>query len=246
MPLIQSSSKEALQKNIATEIKAGKDPKQAAAIAYSIQRENDNKVIDMPKGIFNRYFAVSNYDSEYYTSKEKLMNDLKNFGDDEVRVYSLKQEKDIQNLTSEDLMFIWKDGKIIKKGSSYRDSSIKDRYQKVSNKEQAISWIKNWNENEPLYLDFGKGNSLGISKVNNEYITSVKINNSEKLTKYKTSKNAKEHLIGNILTVKEICRRLGIIDSKSFLLTHKNKKYLVRAKDTKDAINKLRNKLEDK
>lgn len=45
MPLIQSASKEALQKNIATEIKAGKDPKQAAAIAYSVQREND-KIID--------------------------------------------------------------------------------------------------------------------------------------------------------------------------------------------------------
>ena len=39
--LIQSSSKEALKKNIATEIKAGKDPKQAAAIAYSVQRKND-------------------------------------------------------------------------------------------------------------------------------------------------------------------------------------------------------------
>lgn len=41
MPLIQSSSKKALQKNIKTEIEAGKNPKQAAAIAYSIQREND-------------------------------------------------------------------------------------------------------------------------------------------------------------------------------------------------------------
>lgn len=39
--LIESGSKEALSKNIATEIKAGKDPKQAAAIAYSVQREND-------------------------------------------------------------------------------------------------------------------------------------------------------------------------------------------------------------
>lgn len=41
MPLIQSASKEALQKNIKTEIEAGKDPKQAAAIAYSVQRKND-------------------------------------------------------------------------------------------------------------------------------------------------------------------------------------------------------------
>lgn len=40
--LIQSSSEEAFKKNIATEIKAGKDPKQAAAIAYSVKRENDS------------------------------------------------------------------------------------------------------------------------------------------------------------------------------------------------------------
>lgn len=44
--LIQSSSKEALSKNIATEIKASKDPKQAAAIAYSIQKENDSSMKD--------------------------------------------------------------------------------------------------------------------------------------------------------------------------------------------------------
>lgn len=37
--LVESKSKEALKKNIATEIKAGKDPKQAAAIAYSVQRK---------------------------------------------------------------------------------------------------------------------------------------------------------------------------------------------------------------
>jgi Domain of unknown function (DUF6321) len=38
MPLIKSKSKEAFSKNIATEIKAGRPPKQAAAIAYSVQR----------------------------------------------------------------------------------------------------------------------------------------------------------------------------------------------------------------
>lgn len=43
MPLEQSSSEEALSKNIETEIKAGKDPKQAAAIAYSVQRANDEE-----------------------------------------------------------------------------------------------------------------------------------------------------------------------------------------------------------
>lgn len=41
--LIQSSSEEAFKKNIATEIRSGKSPEQAAAIAYSIKRKNDSK-----------------------------------------------------------------------------------------------------------------------------------------------------------------------------------------------------------
>ena len=41
--LVESSSKEAFNKNVATEIKAGKDPKQAVAIAYSVQRKNDEE-----------------------------------------------------------------------------------------------------------------------------------------------------------------------------------------------------------
>ena len=44
--LIQSNSKQALQKNIETEIEAGKDLKQASAIAYSIKRENDSNIND--------------------------------------------------------------------------------------------------------------------------------------------------------------------------------------------------------
>ena len=38
MPLVKSKSKDAFSKNIAAEIRAGKPPKQAAAIAYSVQR----------------------------------------------------------------------------------------------------------------------------------------------------------------------------------------------------------------
>lgn len=39
MPLKKSPSKKALTQNIKTEIKAGKPQKQAAAIAYSVQRK---------------------------------------------------------------------------------------------------------------------------------------------------------------------------------------------------------------
>lgn len=44
MPLEQGKSEAALQHNIATEIQHGKDPKQAAAIAYSVQRAHDEYV----------------------------------------------------------------------------------------------------------------------------------------------------------------------------------------------------------
>lgn len=47
MPLIESGSEKALKENIATEVAAGKDPKQAAAIAYSVQRANDDEYVPM-------------------------------------------------------------------------------------------------------------------------------------------------------------------------------------------------------
>ncbi len=38
MPLKKSASKKAFKENVKKEIKSGKKPKQAAAIAYSVQR----------------------------------------------------------------------------------------------------------------------------------------------------------------------------------------------------------------
>jgi hypothetical protein len=40
MPLVQGKSKKSFEKNIKTEIEAGKDPKQAVAIAYAVKRRN--------------------------------------------------------------------------------------------------------------------------------------------------------------------------------------------------------------
>lgn len=44
MPLVKSSSKKAVSKNIKREIASGKPPKQAVAIALSVQREAKKKV----------------------------------------------------------------------------------------------------------------------------------------------------------------------------------------------------------
>jgi len=43
MPLIDSATKKALHENIRREIDAGRDPKQAAAIGYSMQRRAKKK-----------------------------------------------------------------------------------------------------------------------------------------------------------------------------------------------------------
>jgi len=43
MPLIKGTSKKTLQKNIKTEIAAGKKPSQAVAIGYSVKREAQKK-----------------------------------------------------------------------------------------------------------------------------------------------------------------------------------------------------------
>lgn len=43
MPLSSGTSSAAREKNIKTEIAAGKDPKQAVAISYAKQRENKGK-----------------------------------------------------------------------------------------------------------------------------------------------------------------------------------------------------------
>lgn len=82
--LIQSSSKEALQKNIEQEIKSGKDPKQAAAIAYSVQRTNDTMyktIRDYPhrycvvlKQNFDRFAYDANIESVYDTMEEAQRN----------------------------------------------------------------------------------------------------------------------------------------------------------------------------
>jgi hypothetical protein len=43
MPLTKSTSNKAFEKNIKTEVKAGKPVKQAVAIAYSVEREAAKK-----------------------------------------------------------------------------------------------------------------------------------------------------------------------------------------------------------
>jgi hypothetical protein len=47
MPLIQSNTPAAFEKNVAREIEAGKAQKQAVAIAYELQRANDGDAVEI-------------------------------------------------------------------------------------------------------------------------------------------------------------------------------------------------------
>ena len=102
--LEQSSSKEALKKNIATEIKAGKDPKQAAAIAYSVQRAND--LID---DILNKIRTTQIKEGEQLTfNAEGYLIDIQSVGKD---VYQQRSDKRWASPKTESNAWIrvWKD-----------------------------------------------------------------------------------------------------------------------------------------
>ncbi len=61
MPLTQSSSEKAFEKNVKREIAAGKDPKQAVAIAYSVKRKNQDQcdcLACQVKEIINKIISV--------------------------------------------------------------------------------------------------------------------------------------------------------------------------------------------
>lgn len=350
MSLIQSASKEALQKNIKTEIEAGKDPKQAAAIAYSIQRELDSynqefkvdvskaddrdisqfitnaqnvgfttddkgteiilkkgnkqmlqqlkakttttdikfydssiKDTDIAANIYNKSGNI--LETKHFSSRKQLddyVNTLNNLvdmtmgkalyknkkgniviqdiwkivvGDSSIKdeekdykyiMYGSTGKFEVPNLTKAEAEHLLKNNRLLGYDGiveKMKDSSIKDTYETAKNKEQAISLIKNWNGSESLFIDFGRGNSVALGKDGNSVVVAIRVNSKETVKRFNSVEEAKNFAINNNITLEEICRRLGIMDSKNFILTHKDRKFIVRAKDSIEAVEKLRNKL---
>lgn len=62
MPLIQGSSEKSLGENIATEVKAGKPQKQAEAIAFSVQRKNQDSMESVPMSVSIAEIQAKNRD----------------------------------------------------------------------------------------------------------------------------------------------------------------------------------------
>lgn len=103
--LIQSGSEEALQKNIATEIKAGKDPKQAAAIAYSIQRENDDLFNVYDIEYLNAKSVAEHWKTYAKTEEEAIKNfedKFKRMGLSKTSILNIVQTNKIEDSTDED------------------------------------------------------------------------------------------------------------------------------------------------
>ena len=61
-----------------------------------------------------KYYALSENASEQYYTKNDAMKDLKNFGEEEVRLYSLKNVESRFEVGSEDLIGVYKLGKLVK------------------------------------------------------------------------------------------------------------------------------------
>lgn len=104
--LIQGKSDATLKKNIATEVKAGKDPKQAYAIAKSVQKKNesfedehlgevvkDDKIVD--------YFDNSVHDEDIVEDDFNMSDeDIKKFSEIAV-IESKKNTKEVGNILTE-------------------------------------------------------------------------------------------------------------------------------------------------
>ena len=105
---IQSGSEEALQKNIKTEIKSGKDPKQAAAIAYATKRKNDVDTREESTKKLEKELPSYEEDAmkKYYiTYKDLYLNQL--FKDVEVKANSINEAlRKLVNFGAYDIMVI--------------------------------------------------------------------------------------------------------------------------------------------
>ena len=105
---IQSGSKEALQKNIKTEIESGKDPKQVAAIAYATKRKNDVDTREESTKKLEKELPSYEEDAmkKYYiTYKDLYLNQL--FKDIEVKANSINEAlRKLVNFGAYDIMVI--------------------------------------------------------------------------------------------------------------------------------------------
>jgi len=65
MPLVKGKSEKAFKKNVATEIHAGKPPKQAVAIAYSVQRKKEGGKIGLWDNIHAKQERIKHGSGEH-------------------------------------------------------------------------------------------------------------------------------------------------------------------------------------
>lgn len=88
MPLKEGKSKKVLQENIKREIESGKDPKQAAAIAYSKRRQSDKKVETTPRKM------IRAIEKPY---KDLELPDVREQGDETTEAWISKKIKELRD-----------------------------------------------------------------------------------------------------------------------------------------------------
>lgn len=223
--LIQSASKEALQKNIKTEIESGKDPKQAAAIAYSVQRKNDSNII------IERF------------------EDYKNRIDKEISssmIYTIMRELE-KNIAETQANLRYREDELSKLKNQYKGATEKQDY--IRTREDELKDVKKQFEEYKKALSYAKEQRMKrfhdsvsygkftdkpveakIQKTPNGYTV---VSTDPKDDKdCQTEEQCKEHLLA---------KGYKILDRKTYHVKYNDKQYLVKAVDAKSAAIKVRN-----
>ncbi len=137
MPLVQGSSRKDISRNIATEIRAGKDPKQAAAIAYSVARRNGAH--DMSRGKFGKllgllaeFFDEESREPEHSEADDEKFSELER---------SLSHKKGVRDPRALAAWIGREHGKIPADAASHEEIArrIKREYERGHPLEQAIA-----------------------------------------------------------------------------------------------------------
>lgn len=240
--LIESGSKEALSKNIATEIKAGKDPKQAAAIAYSVQRENDSSIKDVDWDFAQKLKKHSEeeiIDALKYSSP-KMYKEYKNGG-----IQFAKLAGQLSSPEKE---------KVLKRlGDSYMKDADPVKVEKIIRKEKSALGITYYlfqtksNSGATIYYEvtdktyhgeptYSGGGVISFSlKTANDSLDSHLLSDKLK-AKYGEKEGTKRYLRGeNDSAIKD---SNNIKNRKSYTIKVGDKQYKVFAESESEAINK--------
>lgn len=167
--LIQSSSEEAFKKNIETEIEAGKDPKQAVAIAHAVKEKNENLENEPEQKHFTVYIyengnpkkEYKDLETDYIEEAIRYLEGRREALGDDGYIYDNELEDVIEQQEIDNWLMFANEAET--NDYEYDEEDIDDLDEKVL-KESVITTYNGTDDNSLDYknIDFTKSKELGI------------------------------------------------------------------------------------